>query len=130
MHPKQQELIEEWYAKADADLQTCEILLESGVQLFDVIAFHAQQCAEKYLKAYLTFQETMAPKVHDLAVLLGLAIKMDATFESLQSAVTLTPYAVYTRYPTDMGVTDKEEAENIVNEARLVKDFVRNKIGI
>jgi len=44
----------EWVAKADADLVTAKreaAAVESPN--YDAVCFHAQQCAEKYLKAVL-----------------------------------------------------------------------------
>lgn len=50
----------EWVDKAEADAATCEHLLSTtDVQVAGVIGFHAQQCAEKYLKARL--QEAQLP---------------------------------------------------------------------
>jgi len=44
----------EWVEKAEADYRTAE--REARVRKapsHDVVCFHAQQCAEKYLKAFL-----------------------------------------------------------------------------
>jgi HEPN domain-containing protein len=37
---------------------------------FDTVCFHAQQCAEKYLKALLLQAGSEPPKTHDLRLLL------------------------------------------------------------
>ncbi|MBW1960508.1 MAG: HEPN domain-containing protein [Deltaproteobacteria bacterium] len=39
------------------------------------VCFHAQQCAEKYLKAFLTFKNIDFPKTHDIGELLALVSK-------------------------------------------------------
>ncbi|MEO1068074.1 MAG: HEPN domain-containing protein [Cyanobacteria bacterium J06638_6] len=46
-------LPEAWLAKAEADLQAAELLLNAANPLLDIVCYHAQQCAEKYLKGYL-----------------------------------------------------------------------------
>lgn len=46
-------LHEAWFAKAEADLQAAELLLNAANPLLDIVCYHAQQCAEKYLKGYL-----------------------------------------------------------------------------
>jgi len=43
-----------WVQKAESDLKTAVLVLHAGEEgLADTVAFHAQQCAEKYLKALL-----------------------------------------------------------------------------
>jgi HEPN domain-containing protein len=42
-----------WFAKAEADLRSAEYLLTMPEPAYENIGFHAQQCAEKYLKGYL-----------------------------------------------------------------------------
>ncbi len=44
----------EWLFKAEHDLKSAELLLQSVEPLYDIIVYHTQQCAEKALKAYLT----------------------------------------------------------------------------
>jgi HEPN domain-containing protein len=51
------EFIQDWLAKANQDLETSQFLLASGRLFLYPICFHAQQAAEKYLKAYLTWRQ-------------------------------------------------------------------------
>jgi len=45
-----------WIKKAENDLVAAEHLLTARPHTpYDTICFHAQQCAEKYLKAFLIF---------------------------------------------------------------------------
>lgn len=47
-------LTREWVAKAEGDFATARRELRSRAQPnFDAACFHAQQCAEKYVKAVL-----------------------------------------------------------------------------
>ncbi len=49
-----EELIKEWVLKAEEDYLTVEELYKMHARRFAaIICFHAQQCAEKYLKALL-----------------------------------------------------------------------------
>ena len=43
-----------WFEKADQDLEIARRALEPGKPLPGIACYHAQQCAEKYLKGYLT----------------------------------------------------------------------------
>jgi HEPN domain-containing protein len=50
---KKIELVKMWMRKADNDLKTAKDELNTEEPATDTICFHAQQCAEKYLKAFL-----------------------------------------------------------------------------
>lgn len=47
------EQTEPWVVKAEENLKAATILFESGDFPSAVVCFHAQQAAEKYLKAFL-----------------------------------------------------------------------------
>ena len=48
------ELTEEWVEKAEEDFDAADVLLYGrDVPIAAIVCFHCQQCAEKYLKAYL-----------------------------------------------------------------------------
>jgi HEPN domain-containing protein len=63
------------------------------------VGFHAQQCAEKALKAYLTFHRVSFERRHDLNYLIDLCAPLDPGFEQFRApADELTPYAVEFRH--------------------------------
>lgn len=92
-------------------------------------AFHAQQCAEKALKALLLHREVAFPKTHAIEVLLDLlkaqGMKIprgaDETFE-------LSEYAVQTRYPGTWEPVTKTEARRTVERAGLVLAWVESQL--
>src|SRR5437016_2708330 len=74
----------EWINKAEGDWAT--VLREAAVTIDpnpDAICFHAQQCAEKYLKARLVLAGIAFRKSHDLLYLLELVIKVEPTWQYL-----------------------------------------------
>ena len=48
------ELVRQWLGKAEQDMKAAEILLDMAPPLCGPSCFHAQQAAEKHLKAFLT----------------------------------------------------------------------------
>ena len=57
----------EWIEKAENDLKNAAHTLKLTRECpTDTVCFHAQQCAEKYLKAYLTGVGVDFPKTHDI----------------------------------------------------------------
>jgi HEPN domain-containing protein len=130
MSPEKKEIINEWFDKAEEDILTAEVVIEASTKLYDVAAFQAQQAAEKYLKSFLVFKEIMPPKVHNIRELIDIAVKYDENFENIREAETLSKFAIRSRYPDDMDIDSKEEALLILNIAKSVKGFVKNKIGL
>ncbi len=68
----------EWIAKAEGDFATAQRELgATDHPNYDAVCFHAQQCAEKYLKAFLQEANIPFPKTHDLADLLASALSIE-----------------------------------------------------
>ena len=67
------EKVKQWLAYADEDLRVARHGFSMpGSPPCRVIAFHAQQCAEKCIKAYLVFREVDFPFTHSLRRLVDL----------------------------------------------------------
>ena len=99
-------ILAEWIAKAEGDFVVME--RESRVRKapnYDAVCFHAQQCAEKYLKARLCMARLPIPKTHDLALLLNLVLPLEGKWGRFRSGLSfLTDFGVAYRYP---GLTAK-----------------------
>ena len=120
----------EWITKADADLSTARREFRARKNPnYDAVCFHAQQAAEKYLKAVLQESGYPIPRLHSLLELLSLVLKIDASFTSLQADLQIMEgYAVQFRYP---GLSaDKDEAKAALRAAEKVIDFLRLKLSL
>lgn len=125
------ETIRNWIIKAEHDLKIGINELHSEKPATDMICFHMQQCAEKYLKAYLAFNEIEIKRTHDLAALLKDCIATDDSFKILleKKIPLLTPYGTVIRYPDDFYMPSTDETKEAVSLAETVRDFVRNKLS-
>lgn len=124
------ELYQKWIRRADEDLAVAEQLLSDSVPYFGSIGFHAQQAAEKFLKAFLTWHQVEFPKTHDLSKLLQLvALREKSLSESLQGILVLTVYGVDTRYPADLPDLTENEASQAVKLARQTKDAILKSLS-
>lgn len=122
--------VSRWLAKASNDLLTAETMLVAAQPTPDTICFHAQQCAEKCLKAFLVLKDQDIKRTHDLVRLLEYCLPFDTSFETLRdSAIILTDYPVETRYPDDWRDISVEEAQEAVTQAKKFSEFVRGKIA-
>lgn len=87
-----------------------------------IIAFHCQQCIEKYLKALLTKYRLGFPWHHDLEELLVLLLEKEPLLSVIRDSLkNLTPFAVIFRYPgEDVTLRDVKEAVSIMKKLRIV----------
>lgn len=127
-------LARRWLSKARTDLALATIVLEKGPGM-DAWAccFHAQQAAEKALKAVLIARGTEPPHTHDLGALSALMaddLAIDVAGEDLGD---LTTYATGTRYVFDAGTEAEDptwdDAERAVVAAGRIYSAVRDHLG-
>ena len=119
-----------WIEKAEQDYGAATALARRRKRpMPDVVCFHAQQCAEKYLKAFLVSRRIYFPKTHDLVELLNLARPHGPTLELLKPAlVSLNPYAVAFRYPDEHATpTDVRRAMAAI---RLVRERLQQFLKV
>ena len=120
----------EWINIAEGDWETAN--RESRVQTatnFRAVSFHAQQCGEKYLKAYLQEKSVNPERTHSLQILLNKILPFEPTWTSLDvSCLELTEFAVDHRYPGT--TTSKQESDNALIYAGNIRRTVRSFFGL
>ena len=121
--------LESWIAHAEDDFDSAKVLTRRKKPLLAGACFHAQQCAEKYLKALLIFKDTDFPKTHDLPTLNIMCNEAGIlTGFVLQDLVDLTEYAVRRRYPgNEPSIEETKEAIEIV---KSIRRFAREYLGL
>lgn len=123
------EFTREWVQKAEGDFKAATLLLRAGEDYLFQTAFHAQQAAEKYLKAFLVWHQIEFPKTHDIGKLIALAADVVPGLpETLAEANTLTPFGVDFRYPGDYPDVTSTDAETALSLATLVRGEIRNRL--
>jgi HEPN domain-containing protein len=85
--------VRQWIAKADLDYRTAERLLLDVEPIRESVAFHCQQAAEKYLKAFLVLRGIEFPKTHSIGRLLDLVSSVAPELATaLEEGESLTPF--------------------------------------
>jgi HEPN domain-containing protein len=122
--------LKEWVRKAEEDYVVATTLVRRRKQPTpSAVSFHSQQCAEKYLKAFLVQNEMIFPKTHDLLALHRLCLMVTPSFELIGDLLDqLSPYSVAFRYPGEEATV--EEAKAAVKSMKLVRRFVRELLEI
>lgn len=115
-----------WIIKAESDLKTAShtLKMERGCPT-DAVCFHAQQCVEKYLKAFLVSKSIDFPMTHDIEHLISLLPESIWLRLSIEEQRRLTAYATVTHYPGDYEPIPLAEAQQSVRLARRVRKEIR-----
>jgi len=125
-----QDFVRQWLAKAETDLAAAGILWEAAPADYYPCAFHCQQAAEKFIKAYLVCQQVEFRKTHDLEYLLALAVQVEPGIEAtLISSTWLTPFGVEFRYPGEYPEVDRATAQKALAEARHVRRVITERLA-
>ena len=123
------ELTLEWLQKAEGDLATVgrEVRARRRPN-YDAACFHAQQAAEKYLKAILQEHDVHVPRTHNLIELLERCLPLDVSLEyTRELLLVLDRYSARYRYPGESA--EKSEAQRAYRLIRDVRKVVCSRLG-
>jgi HEPN domain-containing protein len=120
------EMAKEWRRYASRDLEVATHTANTMWPTPDeIICFHCQQAAEKYLKGFLVLNGIEdPPHIHDLETL---CMKCE-TFGTDFTAITLlcanlTQYGAQPRYPAGIQITP-DDMRRALSYAQAVRDFM------
>jgi HEPN domain-containing protein len=121
---------EAWLQRARSDLALARTVVDSGEVLREDVCFHAQQCAEKALKALLIRLEIPYQRTHALEMLLDLVKAAGVKIpQDVDLSFSLTQYAVETGYPNDWEPITEEETRSAIEMAVTVLRWLEGQLG-
>ncbi len=119
----------EWVEKAEGDFSAAEQLHYGTNPVYHVICFLAQQCVEKYLKAWLQENNIPIQRTHNLNDLLDLILPTIPAWRVWQNDLsTLTKHAVDSRYPEQIATAS--DAENAMRICGEIREAVRTELKL
>lgn len=122
--------VRRWLAKARTDLTLASVVLEQGPEMDPwVCCFHAQQAAEKALKAVLVARGEEPPRIHDLGALAAVMpgdLALDLRGDDLGD---LTTFATAARYVLDAGTEAEEPTWDDAARSVVVAAGILTAIG-
>ncbi len=124
-------LPKEWLRLAQEDLDVARLLFEE--KRWSHVCFHAQQAAEKGLKALIE-NKKLVPKLHDLVKLAQEVIQCGYKVEQFQPQFYfLNQFYTSTRYPflttvMPQGIPGKKEAKQALEGLGDFLEFVADSI--
>jgi HEPN domain-containing protein len=126
---KQTNTPKDWRILAERDMSVADHLAETMMPVpTEIIAFHCQQAAEKYLKGVLVILGEEPPYIHDLDDLCSMAEKHRPSFVSISTPCSIiTQFSVQPRY--DRG-TSLSEADMclVLSHTKAIRFFLQKEI--
>ena len=121
------EAAKEWFKIAESDLSSAVFLQKMRPTPVEIICYHCQQSAEKYLKGFLSLKEADIQKTHDLVLLNKVCQKYEEDFKTIEDeCLVLTDYSVNVRYPFPMDINESD-MKIALRSAQKIKDYVLAK---
>jgi HEPN domain-containing protein len=118
--PKHFEILRQ---KADIDLAAFEHLIHAPNIDSELLRFHLQQAAEKYLKSLLSHRNIHFEKTHDIIELLDLCAENNIVLPDYATECeNLYPYSVQGRYETTSSADT--DPGLFLNKLQIFKTFV------
>ena len=127
--PVVMEEAQRWMRFADDDLSSARLHVATSTVLPNQASYHAQQAAEKALKALLILRGIYFPKTHDLAALAALLPEQDHPVVADLDLVSLTAWVVAGRYPTDLGDASPTAANIAIATAQELITRISTVVG-
>lgn len=124
------EKTKEWFAKANNDLRSAELILEDPDPPTDTTCYHCQQAVEKYLKGLLTYYQIEFMKTHDLDYLCKLAGQKVNLGDYVDDILSLNKYVIEARYPADIPILYSiEEAKAALEKAKEITSYIKLQLS-
>lgn len=120
-----------WLSKVRHDLLAIANNIAAEETPWDVVCFHAQQAAEKALKAFLVAHGTTPARTHDCVRLLQDCLPHDDCLADLREACAdLTSHAVFSRYPGELYEPDEAAGLEMTAKGRQVVAAIVARLGL
>lgn len=118
----------QWWRYAEEDLRVAQALHDAEPMFGRAVCLHAQQAAEKALKAALVFLQVDFPRTHALQRLVRLLPGTWAPPGNDDDLVWLTTWATGSRYPDSAADANAEDARRALAQAREVVATVQGDL--
>lgn len=125
-------MVKQWFIYAARDLKMAKHSLEFSSEYKNISGFHSQQCAEKSIKAFLSFHKIRFKKVHDFEKLSDYVGQVDKSLASLVlEHKDMIDLAIAYRYPDAelKPLTVARAKKEIKNAEKFYKLFYESIYG-
>lgn len=125
---KQNAAVKSWMDNARSDFELACVKKTRKIR-YEHLCFHAQQAAEKSIKALLLSLNIEVPRTHDLAYVIDMLPANLVIPTHLLLLPVLTKYAVQFRYPGQEMSVSRKEYIKAVGLAQATLDWVQDVLS-
>jgi HEPN domain-containing protein len=126
---KNESLVRIWLIRAKSNLLIAKAGKVFEDILYEDLCFDCEQAVEKALKALLVSIDFSFPHTHSIGHLIELIEEHSINVpDEIKDSISLTAYAVSTRYPGDFEPVDEQEYQETLAIAEKVFNWVRKII--
>jgi HEPN domain-containing protein len=128
---KNESLVRIWLKRAKSNLQIAKAGKVFEDILYEDLCFDCEQAVEKALKALLVSIDVSFPHTHSIGHLIELIEENNIKVPGeIMDSISLTAYAVSTRYPGDFEPVDEQEYQETLETAEKVYNWVKKIIEV
>jgi HEPN domain-containing protein len=128
---KNRSLPDTWLVRARSNISRARMGKCSPDILYEDLCYDCEQAAEKALKGLLILKGIVPPQTHSIAHLIEVLEKHDCEIPSeVKEAISLTHYAVSTRYPGSYEPVEKQEYLKALTSAEMVFAWVEQQFTV
>lgn len=114
----------QWLNYAERDFASAQYLQGMYPPPLEIICYHCQQSAEKFLKAFLIKSGKEPKRTHDLDELYKECIKINEKLMVIEeNCAKLTDFSVNTRYPYDLDL-NLDDVKMAIEDANKIKNYI------
>ncbi|HBF35923.1 MAG TPA: DNA-binding protein [Firmicutes bacterium] len=120
---KNLDIANEWFKMAELDFNSAKFLLMNMRPApLEIICYHCEQCAEKYLKGFIALNGGQIIKTHDLVILNKNCLMYSAKCQEIENdCIELTDYGVPMRYPFHLEIEETDVTKAIESTEKIIK---------
>ena len=119
----------EWIQKAEGGFSVAKQISQMENPIYHISCFYAQQCVEKYLKAWLQEANIPFSRTHSLQELLNLILPLIPSWVSWRADLSaLSEHVVDMYYPRDSATAN--ETEHAMKTCEKVRKAVRTQLKL
>jgi HEPN domain-containing protein len=117
----------EWFKIADEDFDSAKILNKASRKHKEIICYHCAQAIEKYLKGYLTYNDIIPQRNHNIILLNETCIELGQAFKQISNECgLLNKFTNEIRYPYRIEIKEEDViyALNAVERIRNIEPIL------
>jgi HEPN domain-containing protein len=125
MRPRDDPEVASWLSILEDDLRVARLALQQDVPIVGPACFHAQQAAEKSLKALMVALDMEVPRSHDVLALVRLvSVRIPDADHLREPAAVVSAHGVSPRYPALVAPSGPDEARQALVCAERILTWV------